>query len=259
MRIRCTFGPVGPSSTTRAVPTARHPRSLRRFRVGAVAGLVLATAIALLPSAPAFGSGIRRPDPPLHAAQAVSQTGATKPALSKQPSDYIPATINGSAVVIDPRSTAGVHTDPQCPIPPEGGVFIPLSSPAEAAQDVEAGLWQCPDGGVPTGFAAGLDAVQARPTVPRLSEQWLTKPEVGATPGTVKTTRVKIGGKRLKVFVFQSQAAPPATPVGTTFENASVEVRPHLLLTVTTPSGTEPVPYLTAMLKAGAGKTPRAG
>jgi hypothetical protein len=226
-----------------------------------MAGLGLATALALLPSGPAFGAGIPRPDPPLDAAQAVSQTGATKPVLSKQPSDYIPATINGSAVVIDPRSTAGVHTDPQCPVPPEGGVLIPLSSPAEAAQDVEAGLWQCPDGGVPTGFAAALDAVQARPTVPRLSEQWLTKPEVGATPGTVKTTRVKIGGKRLKVFVFQSAPGSqvPTVPPGTVFENASVEVRPHLLLTVTTPSGTEPVPYLTAMLKAGAGKVQRAG
>ena len=111
------------SSTTKAVRTPRRLRSLWRLRVGAVAGLGLATTVALLPSGPAFGAGVhhRRPDPPLQVAHIVSLASGEKPVLSKQPADYIPATIGGSTVVIDPRSSVG-HTDPSCQIPPEGAV-----------------------------------------------------------------------------------------------------------------------------------------
>src|SRR6266545_6750883 len=113
------------SSTTKAVRTPRRLGSLWRLRVGAVAGIGLATTVALLPSGPAFGAGVhhRRPDPPLQVAHIVSLTGGGKPVLSKQPVDYIPATIDGQKVVIDPRSTVG-HTDPSCQIPSDGGVFI---------------------------------------------------------------------------------------------------------------------------------------
>src|SRR5215218_10438879 len=97
------------------------PSIVRRFRVGAVAGLGLATTVALLPSGPAFGAGVhyRRPDPPLQVAHVVSLASGGKPVLSNQPADYIPATIGGKTVVIDPRSSVG-HTDPSCEIPPGG-------------------------------------------------------------------------------------------------------------------------------------------
>jgi hypothetical protein len=250
-----------PSSTTTAVRTPRRLRSLWRFRVGAVAGLGLATTLALLPSGPAFGAGVhhRRPDPPLQA-HVVSLASGGKPVLSKQPVDYIPATISGKKVVIDPRSGVG-HTDPSCQIPPDGAVVTPVNSPSDAVQEVLGGLWDCP-AGVPfgTGFAAGIDAVKAAPTVSKLSKKSLYAPSSApAEAGSVKTTTVKVNGKRVKVFTFRTTAPSPPLPAGTVFENASAEPHAHLLISTTTPSGTDPMPYLTAMLKAGAGKTPRAG
>jgi hypothetical protein len=250
------------SSTTKAVRTPRRLRSLWRFRVGAVAGIGLATTVALLPSGPAFGAGVhhRRPDPPLQVAHIVSLTGGGKPVLSKQPVDYIPATIDGQKVVIDPRSTVG-HTDPSCQIPPDGGVFIPLErvDPSEAVQDVSGGLWDCSGAPFGTGFVAGIDAVKAVPTVSKLSKKSLYALPNSGEAGSVKTTTVKVNGKRVKVFTFRTTSPFPPLPAGTVFENASAEPHAHLLISVTTPSGTNPVPYLTAMLKAGAGKTPRAG
>src|SRR5512132_171275 len=80
------------SSTTTAVRTPRRLRSLWRWPVGAVAGLGLATTLALLPRGPAFGAGIPRPDPPLQA-HVASLTREGKQVLSDQPADYIPATI----------------------------------------------------------------------------------------------------------------------------------------------------------------------
>jgi hypothetical protein len=242
------------SSTTKAVRTPRRLRSLWRSRVGAVAGLGLATTVALLPSAPAFGAGIPRPDPPLHAAQAVSHTGVTKPVLSNQPADYIPATISGKTVVIDPRSTVG-HTDPSCQIPPDGAVVTAANSPSDAVDETFGGLWDCPAGP----FVAGIDAVKATPALPKLSKKSLYTPRFSAEAGSVKTTTVKVNGKRVKVFTYRSKPPSPPLPAGTVFENASAEPHAHLVLSVTTPSGTKPVPYLTAMLRAGAGKTPRAG
>jgi hypothetical protein len=250
------------SSTTKTVRTPRRLRSLWRFRFGAVAGLGLATTVALLPSGPAFGAGVhhRRPDPPLQVAHLVSLASGGKPVLSKQPADYIPATIDGKTVVIDPRSSVG-HSDPSCQIPPEGAVVNPLASPSDAVQEVVGGLWDCPSGPpLGTGFVAGIDAVTAAPTVSKLSAKSLYAPPNPVDAGSVKTTTVKVNGKRVKVFTFRT-TAPSGTPVpaGRVFETASAEPHAHLLLSTTTPSGTNPVPHLTAMLKAGAGKTPRAG
>jgi hypothetical protein len=251
------------SSATTAVPTPRRLRSLWRLRVGAVAGLGLATTVALLPSGPAFGAGVhhRRPDPPLQVADIVSVTRSGKPVLSNQPADYIPATIGGKKVVIDPRSSVG-HTDPSCEIPPGGVVVNPLDSPTEEVEGVFGGLWDCPAGSpVGRGLVAGIDAVNAAPTTAKLSKKSLYAPSFSADPGSVKAATVKVNGKRVNVFTFRSTAPAgfPGVPAGTVVEVASAEPHVHLLVSATTPSGTKPVPYLTAMLKAGAGKAPRAG
>ena len=250
------------SWTTKAVRTPRRLRSLWRLRVGAVAGLGLATTVALLPSGPVFGAGVhlRRRDPPLQVAHIVSLASGGKPVLSKLPADYIPATISGQKVVIDPRSSVG-HTDPSCQIPPEGRDFIPLerAPPSEVAQGVSGGLWDCPAGApFGTGFVAGIDAATAVPTASKLGKKSLYALSDSAEAGSVKTTTVKVNGKRVKVFTFRTTALFPPLPPDTVFENASAEPHAHLLISTTTPSGTNPVPYLTAMLKAGAGKTPRA-
>jgi hypothetical protein len=248
-------------STTKAVRTPRRLRSLLRLRVGAGAAVGLATALALVPSTPAFGAGTHRrlPDPPLRPARASFAVGGGKPVLSKQPPDYIPATIDGKAVVIDPRSTVG-QTDPSCQIPPEGAVVNPLEGPGDEVQSVFGGLWDCPSGAqFGTGFVAGIDAVTAAPTASKLSKKTLYAPPFSPDADSVKTTTVKVNGKRVKVFTFRT-TAPSGTPAaGTVFETASAEPHAHLLVSATTPSGTNPVPYLTAMLKAGASKTPRAG
>jgi hypothetical protein len=178
--------------------------------------------------------------------------------LSSSPADYFPATINGQKVVVDPRSSVA-HTDPSCEIPPEGAVINPLDSPGDAVLEAIGGVWDCgsgvPDG---TGFVAGIDATKAVPTVPKLSTKSLYAPPIAADAGSVKTTTVKVNGKRLKVFTYRT-TAPSGTPVaGTVFETASAEPHAHLLISATTPSGTNAVPYLTAMLNAGAGKAPRA-
>jgi hypothetical protein len=258
-----------PSSTTPAVRTPRRLRSLWRFRVGAVVGLGLATTVALLSSAPAFGAGIPRPDPPLQA-HVASLTREGKPVLSEQPADYIPATISGKKVVIDPRSTVG-HSDPSCVIPPGGAVINPLDTPSEAVEDANGGLWDCPAGSpVGTGFVAGIDAVKAAPSTAKLSKKSLYAPPFAADPGSVKAATVKASanpadprshGKSVKYFTFRSTAPAgiPTVPAGTVAEVASAEPHAHLLVSATTPQGINPVPYLAAMLKAGAGKGPRAG
>jgi hypothetical protein len=279
------------SSTTTAVPTPRRLRSLWRLRVGAVAGLGLATTLALLPNAPAFGAGRhhRRPDPPLQAAHVVSLTRGGKPVLSNQPADYIPATISGHKVVIDPRSSVGgggPKTDPSCSSPPGEPVVNPLDFPEEAVEEVSGGLWDCPAGlidprsGSPggSGFVASIDAVKATPPVSKLSKKSLYAISVPADAGSVKTTTVKVNGKRVKVFTYRvtiptdPNAPRDAFPEpGWQLLAASTEPHAHLLISATTPlppSGTiadpdghvwHPVRYLTAMLKAGASKTPRAG
>jgi hypothetical protein len=186
----------------------------------------------------------------------VSLTRGGKPVLSNQPADYIPATIGGKTVVIDPRSSVG-HTDPACVIPPEGAVVDPLPSPSDAVQLALGGLWDCPSGApAGTGFTAGIDAVKAAPTVSKLSKKSLYAPPNPVDVGSVKTTTVKVNGKRVKVFTYRTTI--PTGP-NAAFEVASTEPHAHLLVSATTPSGTNPVPYLTAMLKAGAGKTQRAG
>jgi hypothetical protein len=248
------------SPTTNAVRTPRRLRSLWRFRVGAVAGLVLVTTVALLPSGPAFGAGThqRLPDPPLQAARVVSLPRGGKPVLSSQPVDYIPATIAGKKVVLDPRSSVG-DTDPSCEVPPEGVVATaPLQRPSDAVQEAFGGVWDCLSSVPPvgTGFVAGIDAAKAAPTVSKLSARSLyTTPPLPADAGSVKTTTVKVNGKRVKVFTYRATAISPSSA---TFEVASTEPHAHLLVSATTLSVTKPLLYLTAMLKAGAGKTPRA-
>jgi hypothetical protein len=180
--------------------------------------------------------------------------------LSKQPADYMPATIGGKAVIVDPSS--GVHTDPVCPPPPDAAIVNPLETPSEAVEEVSGGVWDCPSGApVGTGFVAGIDAVKAAPTTAKLNKKSLYAPPFSADAGSVKTTTVKVNGKRVSMFTFRSTApaGTPGVPAGTVDEVASAEPHAHLLVSATTPSGTKPVPYLTAMLKAGAGKTPRAG
>jgi hypothetical protein len=260
------------SSTTTAVRTPRRLRSLWRLRVGAVAGLGLATTLALLPSGPAFGAGVHHRRPAAASGtHRVARQRRGKPVLSNQPADYIPATISGHKVVIDPRSP--VHTDPSCQIPPDGVVVNPLSG-GDAVQVVIGGLWDCPAGP----FVSGIAADKAATTVPKLSRKSLYAPPNPVDAGSVKTTTVKVNGKRVKVFTYRvtiptgPNAPRDAFPEpGWQLLAASTEPHAHLLISATTPSppsGTiadpdghvwYPVRYLTAMLKAGAGKAPRAG
>jgi hypothetical protein len=185
-----------------------------------------------------------------------------KPAFSKRAADYIPATIDGTKVVLDPRSAVG-STDPSCQIPAGGQVVIPLiTGEASVAQEALGGLWDCP---IPdqlgTGFVAGIDAAKVVPSTPKLSKRALYAPAEQTDAGSVKVRNVKVNGLRVKVFVWRTTntTASPAGPAGTVFELASAEPRAHLLVTVTTPAGVKPLRYLTAMLKAGAGKLRRAG
>jgi hypothetical protein len=212
-----------------------------------------------------------------------------KPVLSNQPADYIPATISGHKVVLDPGSSVGgggPKTDPSCSSPPGEPVVNPLDFPEEAVEEVSGGLWDCPAGlvdprsGSPggSGFVASIDAVKAAPTVSKLSKKSLYAiPNSAASvdAGSVKTTTVKVNGKRVKVFTYQvtiPSATNDADPApGHQLLAASTEPHAHLLISATThkpPPGTiadpdghiwYPVRYLTAMLKAGAGKAPRAG
>lgn len=185
-----------------------------------------------------------------------------KPAFSKRAAHYIPATIGGTKVVLDPRSTVG-STDPSCPIPAGGQVVIPLvTGQAVLVQEAFGGLWDCPVAGqVGTGFVAGIDAANVPPSTPKLSKKALYAPPESVDAGSVKVRNVKVNGLRVKVFVWRTTTttASPAGPAGTAFEVASAEPRTHLLVTATTPAGVKPLRYLTAMLKAGAGKSPRAG
>jgi hypothetical protein len=143
--------------------------------------------------------------------------------------------------------------------------------PEEAVEEVSGGLWDCPAGlidprsGSPggSGFVASIDAVKATTPVSKLSKKSLyaipsSAASVAPDAGSVKTTTVKVNGKRVKVFTYRMTITIPTGP-NAAFDAASTEPHAHLLVSATTPPGTNPVPYLTAMLKAGAGKTPRAG
>jgi hypothetical protein len=216
----------------------------RRSLVGFCAASVL------LCAAMVAGSGVA-------AASEKAPPRLTSSRLSSSPADYIPAAINGQKVVVDPRSSVG-HTDPSCQIPPEGALYIPLPGETDVVQgaDLAGGVWDCPAGApAGTGFAAGIDAVKSISTAPKLTTKSLYATPTPADAGSVKATTVKVNGKRVKVFTYR--ATIPTGPKAT-FEIASTEPHAHLLITATTPSGTNPAPYLTAMLKAGAGKTPRA-
>ncbi len=268
----------------RALQAPTRPRGwLGQRRTSALVAAALIVAITI-----AVGVTVALLETPEKRVTAGHRRGG-KPVLSNQPADYIPATISGHKVVIDPRSSVGgggPKTDPSCSSPPGEPVVNPLDFPEEAVEEVSGGLWDCPAGlidprsGSPggSGFVASIDAVKATPPVSKLSKKSLYAISVPADAGSVKTTTVKVNGKRVKVFTYQvtipitgpnTNDADPAP--GHQLLAASTEPHAHLLISATThlpPSGTIadpdghvwfPVRYLTAMLKAGAGKAPRAG
>jgi len=149
-------------------------------------------------------------------------------------------------------------------------VSVPLANESDPLpQESFGGIWDCPTeaGAEPVGldapFVVGLDAANVLGSTPRLTEKALyaDSPDARADAGSVRAAKAKIGGLPVTVFVYR--VTPPTgtngAPAGTVYEVASAEPKPHLLVTATTPAGVKPLPYLTAMLKAGAGKTPRAG
>ena len=245
----------------RALQAPTRPRGwLGQRRTSALVAAALIVAITI-----AVGATVALLETPEKRVTAGHRRGG-KPVLSNQPADYIPATIGVDKVVLDPRSTVG-HTDPSCEIPPDeaAGVVRDPKPLYFGLQVALGGLWDCPAGP----FVAGLYAVKDAP-VPKLSKQGLS-----GDPGSVKTTTVKVNGKRVKVFTYRvtiPSATNDADPApGHQLLAASTEPHAHLLISATTPkppSGTiadpdghvwYPVRYLTAMLKAGAGKAPRAG
>ncbi len=247
----------------RALQAPTRPRGwLGQRRTSALVAAALIVAITI-----AVGVTVALLETPEKRVTAGHRRGG-KPVLSNEPADYMPATISGHKVVLDPRSTVG-HTDPSCEIPPDeaAGVVRDPKPLYFGLQVALGGLWDCPAGP----FVAGLYAVKDAP-VPKLSKESLSG---GTDAGSVKTTTVKVNGKRVKVFTYQV-TIPSATNDGDPAPGhqllaASTEPHAHLLISATTPkppSGTiadpdghvwYPVRYLTAMLKAGAGKAPRAG
>jgi len=193
---------------------------------------------------------------------AVGVASAAKLSFSSSVADYIPATIADKKVVIDPRSTAG-STTPSCEVPPEGVVFVPLATDF-LPQESFGGIWDCGSGAtVPTGFVVGLDALDVGASTQKLTKKALyaAAPDARADAGSVKTSKAKVNGLPVTVFLYRWTTPPgvAAVPAGTVFEVASAEPQARLLVTAVTPPGVKPLPYLTAMLKAGAGKIPRAG
>ena len=248
----------------RALQAPTGPRGwLGQRRTSALVAAALIVAITI-----AVGATVALLEMPEKRVTAGHRRGG-KPVLSNEPADYIPATIGGKKVVLDPRSTVG-HTDPSCEIPPDVAAVIRDPKPLYFGLQVAlGGLWDCPAGP----FVAGLYAVKDAP-VPKLSKQGLS-----GDPGSVKTTTVKVNGKRVKVFTYRvtiptgPNATLDADPApGRQLWAASSEPHgwrarskgppAHLLISAVIsapPSSGNPVQYLTAMLKAGAGKAPRAG
>jgi len=236
----------------RALQAPTRPRGwLGQRRTSALVAAALIVAITI-----AVGATVALLETPEKRVTAGHRRGG-KPVLSNQPADYIPATIGVDKVVLDPRSTVG-HTDPSCEIPPDeaAGVVRDPKPLYFGLQVALGGLWDCPAGP----FVAGLYAVKDAP-VPKLSKQGLS-----GDPGSVKTTTVKVNGKRVKVFTYRvtiPSATNDADPApGHQLLAASTEPHAHLLISAVIsapPSSGNPVQYLTAMLKAGAGKAPRAG
>ena len=194
----------------------------------------------------------------------VGVASAAKPSFSSSPVDYMPASIAGKKVVIDPRSSTG-STTPSCEIPP-GGLTVTPADQVNITSTTFGGVWDCPAAEpgqltYGTGFVAGLDATNVLANTPKLTKKFLYTPPNPATAGSVRAVKVNVSGLPVTVFVYRSTntTADPSGPVGTVFEVASTRLKPDLLVTATTPAGVKPLPYLTAMLKAGAGTIPRAG
>ena len=74
----------------------------------------------------------------------------------------------------------------------------------------------------------------------------------GATVESVETVRVA-GKLRVKVFVTEISGLQP----GATAAMATAEPRPHLFVTAVVPSGSDPLPVVIEMLKAGADRVAR--
>ena len=207
---------------------------------------------------------------------AVGVASAAKPSFSSSVADYIPATIADKKVVIDPRSTEG-FTTPSCEIPPGGLVLLPTVEGKGTPSVVLGGVWDCPGAETGqltagTGFVVGLEAANVRASAPKLTKKFLYTPPDPANAGSVRAVKVNISGLAVTVFLYRvtNTTADASGPVGTVFEVASAEPKPHHsrseaslsvfpLVAATTPDGVKPLPYLTAMLKAGAGTIPRAG
>jgi len=185
---------------------------------------------------------------------------AAKPFFASGVADYMPASVGGKRVVIDPSSTAGTTT-PSCSMPAEGVAYLPLvNGAATLAQEVFGGIWDCPTA-VGTGFVVGLDAAEVGSSTPKLTKKTLYAPPVPADAGSVRAVTVKVRGRPVTVYLLRLtvKAGGAAVPTGTVLEVASAEPKPHLLVAATTRAGVKPLRYLTAMLKAGAGTIPRAG
>ena len=198
---------------------------------------------------------------------ASSAGAAPRPSFGTSVTDYAPATIAGRKVVFDPRSTTGTFEDVSCEIPPGGYVSSPVPISVKFTQEFLGGVWVCttPDQ-AGTGFVVGLDATQVPKATPKLTKKFITDhaQELAPIPaelGAVKTTKIKVGGLPLTVFVFSYTFKNDsiAGPAGTAFDSATTEPRKHVFVTATAPEGVDPLPALRAMLKAGAGATPRAG
>jgi hypothetical protein len=133
---------------------------------------------------------------------------------------------------------------------------------ADIQTEFVGGLWDCP--GTPdevgTGFLAGLDAARVKANAPKVTKKWLTTSLHPVDAGSVKTVTLKIRGLPVAVlrWRFTNIDASDAGPAGTVYEIADAEPRKNLRLSAT-PEGVDPLPFLKAMLKAGAGATPRAG
>jgi hypothetical protein len=209
----------------------------------------LVAAVAVLVTAIGVGAGT-----------ALADSGSSKTVLSEQPSDYTPATINGTATIIDPRSQSpSPKTTPSCEIPPGGVVFTPLANQTQAVPATETlgGAWTCNEANIGLNFTAGIDAVRSTPDTPRLTKKYLYTPGVGTDLHSVKTRTVKVNGKKYKVFTATVSAPVPGGQPGAKYPVAAVEARRHVLLATSMPVGQDPVPVLKDMIKTGGGSAPR--
>ena len=194
-------------------------------------------------------------------------TSAGEARFSKSTPDYFPATIDGQAVGLDPRSTTAIPVgspNPSCRVPADGVSIVPLvTEAAHIIEDTVGGLYQCPVD-APAGadqygtdYVAGLEAAVVTSSLPALSRRALIKDKATS----IKTRVVRVGkGVRQRIFLFGYGTGDTVcvedcvgAPDEVDFVVAAAEPRQHLLVTAVTRTDNDPVPYLKAMLKAGIG------